>query len=489
MSIGVARLAGTGVVVLAVSLANCASGGTSDGSRPTDPPTGSGPTAAVYVTTPDQGKLLSRDQDVNFVALSANAGLPQISIDPATRFQTVVGWGAAMTDASAYLFERVLNADQRHALFKELFGPAPGIGLNFVRITMGASDFSQTDYSYDDMPAGEIDTALTNFSIDADRPNKIPALKEARAVNPAMVLFGSPWSPPGWMKTTGSLIKGTLRPEFYPAFAQYFAHWIEAYQAEGLPITAVTLQNEPHYEPDNYPGMLLEPAQRADVIKNYVGPLFARRGITAHIWDWDHNWDDVNSPLTVLGDAAARPYVAGIAWHCYAGDISAQLSVHQQYPDKETYFTECSGGDWAPVWADNLKWYVSTMVIKNARTYAKGVALWNLALDENAGPHLGGCGNCRGIVTINSKTGQVTRNVEYYALAHASRFARPGATRIESTAPSGLETVAFQNADDQSKVLIVLNDGAAPASFVVKDGDVGGSYTLPGGAVATFVWK
>jgi glucosylceramidase len=291
------------------------------------------------------------------------------------------------------------------------------------------------------------------------------------------------------MKTTGSLIKGTLRPEFYPAFAQYFAHWIDAYQAEGLPITAVTLQNEPHYEPDNYPGMLLEPAQRADVIKNYVGPLFARLGITAHIWEWDHNWDDVNSPLTVLGNAGARPYVAGVAWHCYPGDISAQLYVHQQYPDKDTYFTECSGGDWAPVWADNLKWYVSTMVIKSARTYAKGVALWNLALDENAGPHLGGCGNCRGIVTINSKTGQVTRNVEYYALAHASRFARPGATRIESTSPSGLETVAFQNADDQSKVLIVLNDGAAPASFVVKDGDVGGSYTLPGGAVATCVWK
>src|SRR5215471_9306796 len=284
-SIGVARLAGTGVVVLAVSLANCASGGTSDGSRTTDPPTGSGPTAAVYVTTPDQGRLLSRDQDVSFVALSANAGLPRISIDPGTRFQTVVGWGAAMTDASAYLFERVLNADQRHALFKKLFGPAPGIGLNFVRVTMGASDFSQTDYSYDDMPAGEIDTALTNFSIDPDRPSKIPALKEARAVNPTMVLVGSPWSPPGWMKTTGSLIKGTLRPEFYPAFAQYFAHWIEAYQAEGLPITAVTLQNEPHFEPDNYPGMLLQPAQRADVIKNYVGPLFARRGITTRIWD------------------------------------------------------------------------------------------------------------------------------------------------------------------------------------------------------------
>jgi glucosylceramidase len=482
------RAIATGALLLDL-IASCGGDGRTTDGPTTEPPPVTSATAAVYVTTADQSRLLSRDQDVNFVALSANANLPSVAVDPGTRFQTVVGWGAAMTDASAYLFEKVLNAEQRQTLFRELFGPEPGIGLNFVRITMGASDFSKTHYSYDDMPAGQTDTTLAHFSIDVDRAEKIPALEEARAINPKLVLMGSPWSPPGWMKTTGSLIKGTLQPQFYPAFAEYFARWIEAYQSEGLPITAVTLQNEPHFEPDNYPGMRLDPPQRADIIKNHVGPLFAQRHITAQIWDWDHNWDEFNSPLGVLSDASARAFVSGIAWHCYGGDISAQLLVHQQYPEKDTYFTECSGGEWAPVWADNLKWYVSKMVIGNARTYAKGVALWNLALDENYGPHLGGCGNCRGVVTINSTTGKVTRNVEYYALGHASRFVRPGAVRIESTAPAGLETVAFQNTDDQSKVLIVLNDNAQATGFVVKDGDAGASYTLPGGAVATFVWK
>ena len=447
-----------------------------------------GSTLAVYVTTADQTRLLARDTDLQFGDVSSSAA-PSVVVDATTRFQSVIGWGAAMTDASAYLFQKKLNAGQRRALFQELFGRGPGIGLSFVRITMGASDFSRTHYSYDDMPAGATDPTLAHFSIEHDRAEKLPSLKLARSINPALVFVGSPWSPPAWMKTSGSLIKGTLKPEAYPAFAEYFARWIEAYRAEGLPIAAITLQNEPHFEPDNYPGMRLEPAQRAEVIKHYVGPLFAKRRIATQIWDWDHNWDELESPLGVLADADARRYVGGIAWHCYGGDISAQLYVHEQYPEKDTYFTECSGGEWAPVWADNLKWYVSKMVIANARTYAKAVALWNLALDETGGPHLGGCGNCRGLVTINSATGAVTRNVEYYALAHASRFVRPGAVRIESTAPAGLETVAFQNADDKSKTLIVLNSSAQPTTFVVRDNGRGATYTLPAGAVATFTWQ
>jgi glucosylceramidase len=339
------------------------------------------------------------------------------------------------------------------------------------------------------MPAGQTDPTLARFSIDADRAERLPVLKRAYAINPMLKLVGSPWSPPGWMKTSGSLIQGTLKQEFYPAFAQYFRKWIDAYEAEGLPIFAITLQNEPHFEPANYPGMRLSPAQRADVIKNHVGPQFAQNGVDAQIWDWDHNWDELDSPLAVLADAGARQYVDAVAWHCYGGDISAQTFVHGQYPEKDTYFTECSGGQWSPVFAENLKWMTSKMVIGNARGWAKGVALWNLALDENYGPHLGGCGDCRGVVTINSATGQVTRNEEYYALAHASRFVRPGAVRIESTASNGLETVAFRNADDQSTVLIVLNGATVGRDFAVRDGEQGFTYSLPAGAVATFTWK
>ena len=207
------------------------------------------------------------------------------------------------------------------------------------------------------------------------------------------------------------------------------------------------------------------------------------------IWDWDHNWDMPQQPLAVLGDAAARRYVQGVAWHCYAGDVTAQAPVHDAYPEKDAYFTECSGGDWAQVFGDNLKFDVGTLVIGSTRGWSRGVLLWNLALDEHNGPHLGGCGNCRGVVTINSSTGQVTRNVEYFALAHASRFVRPGARRIASSSDvAGLQSVAFRNADDASKVLIVLNGAALPRTFAVRSAGQAFTYLLPAGAVATFVW-
>jgi glucosylceramidase len=444
---------------------------------------------AEWVTTGDQSRLLAREPDFHFSKVAVDPAIPVVEVDYSRQFQSVVGWGAAMSDAAAYLIQTKLNPAQREALLKELFGRETGIGLSFVRIPMGASDFSRSHYSYDDRPAGESDSALAHFSIDVDRAEKIPALKRAITINPQLKLVGSPWSAPGWIKSTGSLIKGTLLPQFYGSFAEYFRRWIEAYEAEGLPIFAITLQNEPHFEPENYPGMRLSPAQRASIIGRSFGPLFKGRGVRAQIWDWDHNWDEAASPLAVLADSLARRYVSAVAWHCYGGDVSAQTAVHDKHPDKDTYFTECSGGEWAPVWADNLKWNVSKMVIGNARGWARGVALWNLALDEKHGPHLGGCGDCRGVVTINSTTGEITRNPEYYALAHASRFVRPRAVRIESTAPSGFETVAFRNADDMSTVLIVLNTKSTPSQFVLRDGRGSLVASLPGGAVATFTWK
>ena len=472
----------------ALLLGGCNGGSPSAPPQPTPSPQGA--VVEAYVTTGDQARLLTRDQDVPLRTLPQGSPLPTITVDDARRYQSIVGWGAGMTDASAYLIQRRMSEAQREALLQELFGRGVGgIGLSFIRTPMGASDFSRTHYSYDDRPPGEADPTLQHFSVEPDRAEKIPVLKRALAINPQLELVGSPWSPPGWMKTTGSLIKGTLRPEYYGAFAEYFARWIAAYEAEGLPVFAITLQNEPHFEPENYPGMRLDPPQRAAIIKGHMGPLFEQRGIAAEIWDWDHNWDEPESPLAVLADADARRYVDAVAWHCYGGDIAAQTLVHDRYPDKDTYFTECSGGEWAPVWADNLKWNVAEMVIGNARGWARGVALWNLALDENHGPHLGGCGNCRGVVTINSATGQVTRNPEYYALAHASRFVRPGAVRIESTTTNELESVAFRNADDGSTALVVLNAAGAPREFAVRAGERGFTYTLPAGAVATFVWR
>ena len=365
-----------------------------------------------------------------------------------------------------------------------------GIGLSFARVTMGASDFSMKHYSYDDMPSGQTDPTLARFSIDPDRADKLPAIKRALAINPGLTIMASPWSGPGWMKTSGSLIQGSLKPEFYGAYADYFVKFIQAYAAEGVPIHAITIQNEPHFEPADYPGMRVDPASRARAIGDYFGPRFASAHLTTLIWDWDHNWDEPNSPTTVLADAAARQYVQGVAWHCYAGDVSAQTVVHNAYPDKDTYFSECSGGRWSPNFADNLKYFVGTLIIGTARNWSRSVALWNLALDENDGPHLGGCGNCRGVVTVIATTGTYLRNVEYFSLAHASKFVRPGAVRIESTSGvQGLTSVAFRNGDDASKVVIVLNSGAQATKFSLRWSGKSFRYTLPAGSVVTFSWN
>ena len=472
------------MLAIAALLAACRTGGAAD------PTTGATPAAHVaqaWITTGGRTRLMSQEPDLPIRTIS-DAAAVVIDVDEATMYQEMMGFGAAMTDASAYLINQKLGS-QRGAVMQELFGRNPGIGLSFVRVPMGASDFSMRHYSYDDMPAGQTDPTLAAFSIDPDRADKLPLLKQALTINPQLKLVASPWSAPGWMKTTGSLIQGTLRREAYDPFANYFRKFVQAYTAEGVPIFAVTMQNEPAFEPTDYPGMRLDPAVRAEVIGKHVGPLFESTGIQARILDWDHNWDLPAQPLGVLSDATARRYVSGVAWHCYAGDVSVQETVHAAYPDKDAYFTECSGGAWAPKWADNFKWTVGTLVIGSVRGWAKGVALWNLALDENAGPHLGGCGNCRGVLTINSSTGFVTRNEEYYALAHASQFVRPGAHRIaSSTNVGGLQTVAFKNADDGSKVLIVLNTSATEVPFAIHTGGKGIQYTIPAGAVVTFRW-
>lgn len=448
---------------------------------------GHGPIVQAWVTTTDRTKLLSREADVSFAdiaPLSAN-----IDVDSSVQYQEMVGFGAAITDAASWLIQNKMDANQRTALLQELFDSTTGLGLSFTRLTIGASDFSRTHYSFDDVPAGQTDLTLAHFSIDANRAEVLPLVKSALALNPNLRVMASPWSAPGWMKTTDSLIKGSLRPEAYEAFSEYVLHYIEAYAAEGVPIYAITLQNEPHFEPGDYPGMRLDPAARTRLIGQYIGPRLAQRGLNTRILDWDHNWDEPTSPLTVLADETAHSYIDGVAWHCYGGEVSAQTKVHDAYPEKDVYFTECSGGEWGSLRNDSLTWLTRNLIIGSTRGWAKGVLLWNLALDENHGPHLGGCGNCRGVVTINSSSGEVTRNPEYYALAHASRFVRPGAHRIDSGSLTGqLDTVAFQNTDS-SLVLIAANSTTSIQRFSVRNSEQTFQYELPAKSVATFVWQ
>lgn len=473
-------------LLVSLALAAC-SHSASEPRVPPVSPSGPSTTVETWLTTGDQAKLLSHEPVSTLKSGQQQPNyLPVISVDETTKYQQMIGFGAAFTDAATYLIQTKLPPNQRDSLLRELFGRPNGLGLSFMRIPMGASDFSLSDYSYDD---GASDTALSHFSIAPDQVYKLPVIQRALAINPQLMLMANPWSPPGWMKTSGSMIGGTLKPEDYGAFAGYFAKFIQAYAAQGVTINAISLQNEPQYEPPDYPGMLLDPVTRAELDGQYVGPLFAKLGLETMIWDWDHNWDLPQEPMTVFADTLASKYVQGVAWHCYKGDVSAQSTVHQAYPGKDTYFTECSGGDWAKDFGGNLSYFVGTMIIGTTRNWARSVALWNLALDEHDGPHTGGCTDCRGVVTINSSTAAITRNVEYYALAHASKFVRPGAYRVASASGlAGLSSVAFQNSDDQSVVVLVLNGNAQAATFVLQWGPKSMQYTLPPSSVVTFTW-
>ena len=440
----------------------------------------------AWITTGDQSKLLARGPDAAFGAAQP-AGVV-IDVDPATRYQEMAGFGAAITDASALLIQKRLDPAQRAALMQELFGRNPGIGLSFTRLTIGASDFSPEHYSFDDMPPGRTDPTLQHFSIEPNRAAVLPTVKAALAINPQLRVMASPWSAPGWMKSTDSLITGTLKPEAFSSFAQYLSRYVSAYKSEGVPIFALTLQNEPHFEPGDYPGMRVEPPQRAAFIKGYLGPVLAKQNPGTRIFDWDHNWDQPESPRAVLADPAAAKYVSAVAWHCYGGDVKVQAQVHDDYPDKDAWLTECSGGNWSGSFAHGLQYFTRTLIIGATRGWARGVLLWNLALDEHHGPHKGGCGDCRGIVTIDSRTGAVTRTVDYYVLAHASRFVLPGARRIASTSGAGgIDTVAFRNPDG-AIALLVANPADKPQAVSVRLGAGSFAYTLPADSVATFTW-
>jgi glucosylceramidase len=438
----------------------------------------------AFLTTADQQKLLSPSA----VDKAAKAG-DVIRVDPRRQHQRIAGFGAAITEGSAWLIRHGMNEAQRDALMRELFTrDGNGLGFEFTRLTIGASDFSRSHYSLDDMPPGQTDPELKHFSLAKEREDVIPAVKQALALNPQLQVMASPWSAPGWMKTTDSLVQGQLKPEFYGAFANYMVRYVEEMKAEGVPVFALTLQNEPHFEPPDYPGMRMTPRTRAVVVGQHLGPLLKSKGMKTQILEWDHNWDEPWSPLSMLSDKTARQFVAGVAWHCYAGDVSAQSQVARHFPELDVWFTECSGGEWKPQWAETLPWITRNLIIGSTRHGARGVLMWNLALDPQYGPHLGGCKDCRGVVTIDPKTGQVTRNIEYYAFGHASRFVRQGARRIDSEGGAkGLDHVAFTNPDG-STALIVSNSAAQARRFTVQAPGQRFSYELPASGVVTFSW-
>lgn len=409
--------------------------------------------ANSYVTTDDKSSLLKMQAAI--APANTNSGENIIKLDNSQKFQTYIGVGAAITDASAFLINEKLDEKQRNDLMKELFSK-DGLNLSFTRLTIGASDFSQTHYSLNDMPKGQTDVGLKNFNLDAMPKSVLPVIKAAKQINPQLKIMATPWSAPGWMKTTDSLIGGSLKPEFYQANADYLVKYSQEMRKNGINIDFLSIQNEPHYTGADYPGMLVNHDERAKFVKENLGPALAKMDNAPKILEWDHNWNEPDEPRKVLEDKDAAKYIDGIGWHCYGGSPDAQGKLHDQFPDKDTYFTECSGGEWAKNWSTDMQWQSKNLIIETTRNWAKGVLLWNLALDEKFGPHLGGCGDCRGVVTINSQTGEIARNMEYYVLGHISKFVQIGAKRIASNSgQNDVYNVAFENPDGSIAVIMV----------------------------------
>lgn len=432
-----------------------------------------------------------------------------ITVNDSVRFQQIDGFGASLTDSSAWLLWNKLTEAQRKEVLQMLFSPSKGIGLSILRQPMGASDFALSDYTYDDLPAAPFpgqacgqasgqtsnqasipeDPQLKHFSIDHDRAYIIPILREALALNPTLKIIATPWSPPAWMKTSRSLIQGSLLPKAYSSLAKYFVQFVKEYEAAGAPIYAITMQNEPMNVPNNYPGMNMSAPEQAEFLANDLGPAFRDARLKTKIMVFDHNWDLIAYPIEVLGDSKAAAFAAGTAIHCYGGSVTAQSELHERFPEKDIWLTECSGGEWQK---GKLLPQQAGLLIGAARNWAKSVVLWNLALDQNHEPFLGGCTNCRGVVTINHavQPARIEPTVDFTALAHASKFVMPGAYRVESNAfdQGSLEDVAFRNPDG-SLVLLVLNDSNGYITFDIGWAGKYATYKLPGGAVATFRWN
>jgi glucosylceramidase len=405
-----------------------------------------------------------------------------VQLDPGEKFQEILGFGAAFTDAACYMFHQ-LSESARRELLRELFHPSE-LGLSVCRMCMGSSDYSTKVYSYDE---GEADPELKHFSIDHDREYMIPSMKMAQEMNPELFIFGSPWSPPGWMKFNESMLGGSMRRKYLPAYAQYFVKFVQAYEAAGVPIQAVTPQNEVDTDQDGrMPACIWPQEYEIEFVRDHLGPLFEKSGVKTRIWILDHNYNLWGRAICELDEPAIRKYSNAVAWHGYVGGAEMVSKVHEAHPDASMHWTE--GGpdytspDYATDWA---KWaQVFTGALRN---WCRSITAWNFALDEQGRPNIGPF-PCGGLVTINSQTREITRSGQFWAFAHYSRAIRRGAVRFASEgAIADLEHSAFLNPDGTS-VTVLANLGEAK-SVNVKLGGQGVRVDLPQSSLATLAWK
>jgi glucosylceramidase len=434
---------------------------------------------AVWLSSADSSVLLRHATTVKMTSTSSPASGEVILIDPANTCQVMDGVGAALTWSSAYVLKNNLKPTARKRLLKELFTPE-GIGINYLRLTIGSSDFSNGNHSYSEYP----DSSLSNFSLAMDMGEVIPVLKEILQVNPGIKIMASPWSPPGWMKTGGDMVGGSLKPECYDIFADYLIKYVRTMADLGITVDAITVQNEPEYGTAAYPCMFMTAAEQKIFVRDHLGPEMQKAGCSFKIILFDHNCDSPHYPISILDDPEAKKYADGSGFHLYKGEISALCTVHEAHPDRNIYFTEQSGGGWAPDFGGNLRWFAGNLIIGATRCWSKNVLFWNLALDEHDGPTNNGCKDCWGVVKV-STSGKIKRNAEYYALGHYGKFVKAGAKRVATHQDKVLNS-AFINPDG-SMVLIAMNTSEDTREITVITGGKNLKYTLLPGMLASFV--
>jgi glucosylceramidase len=435
----------------------------------------------LYLTKADQSALFEL-QSYKVPVFKKNKEF-SITVDTSESYQQIDGFGFSLTGGSALHLSNMSDSE-RAKLLDELFHEE-NIGVSYLRVSIGASDLDEEVFSYNDLPPGETDPNLDNFSIKKDLNYLIPVLKEILAINPNIQIMGSPWSAPIWMKDNEHSIGGSLKPSYYSTYAKYFVKYIQAYEAEGISIDAITVQNEPLHDGNN-PSMYMEAADQALFVKNHLGPAFEKANIQTKIIIYDHNADRPDYPISILDDADANKYIDGSAFHLYGGSINNLSSVHRAHPDKSLYFTE----QWVGVhsaFEDNLLWHTRELTIGATRNWCKTVLEWNLASNPALKPHTpGGCTQCLGAITIDGN--RVQRNVAYYTIAHASKFVRPGSKRIKSSNSNDLPNVAFKTPEGNIVVIAVNNTDHYTSFNILVPGE-SVSTALDAGAVGTYVWQ
>jgi glucosylceramidase len=436
----------------------------------------------LWETNPSDSIYFERQSvALNFTA-SGNNSYNTITVVPSDTYQEVDGFGFALTKGSAVLLAG-LSETNRNEILNELFATdSTNIGVSYLRISLGASDLNSEPYSYDNI---EGDSTLEHFSIAIEDDDLVPILQQIIQINPDIKILASPWSAPTWMKTNNAYVDGSLKTECHEVYAQYFVEYIQAMADRGITISAITPQNEPLYQYNN-PSMYMPAEEENEFIKNYLYPAFQANNINTQIIVWDHNLDNIEYAKTILSDPVTYDMIAGSAFHAYAGDISALTTLHNLYPNKNVYFTEqytASTGNFE----EDIVWHLKNLIIGAPRNWSKNVIEWNLASDPSMGPHTdGGCSTCLGGITIRGEN-VTKRNVSYYIVAHASKFVRPGALRIDSTDYSDLPNIAYKNLDG-SIVVIVLNYATTAQTFNIKYNGQTFTSTLDGGAVGTYIW-